>query len=60
VGTPQLMANTQRGMRDPKLLIESSALGRLVQPEEIGKGVAFLLSDDASEVTGINLPVEAG
>lgn len=28
MGTPPLMANIQRGTRDPKLLIESSALGR--------------------------------
>ena len=60
VGTPPVLANIERGTRDPKLLIEGSALGRMVDPEEIGRGVAFLLSDDASAVTGINLPIDAG
>lgn len=60
VGTPPLLANIERGTRDKRLLTEGSALGRMVDPEEIGRGVAFLLSDDASAITGINLPVDAG
>lgn len=60
VGTPPVLANIERGTRDPKLLIEGSALGRMVEPAEIGRGVAFLLSDDASAITGINLPIDAG
>jgi NAD(P)-dependent dehydrogenase (short-subunit alcohol dehydrogenase family) len=60
VGTPPLLANIERGTRDKRLLTEGSALGRMVDPEEIGRGVAFLLSDDASAVTGINLPIDAG
>lgn len=60
VATPPVLANIARGTRDPKLLTDSSALGRMVEPEEIGRGVAFLLSDDASAVSGINLPIDAG
>lgn len=60
VATPPLMANIQSGKRDPRLLVEGSALGRMVEPDEIGRGVAFLLSDDASAITGINMPVDAG
>lgn len=60
VATPPLLANIERGTRDPKLLVDGSALGRMVEPSEIGRGVAFLLSDDASAITGINLPVDAG
>lgn len=60
VATPPVRAAIQRGLRDPELLKEASSLGRLVEPEEIGKGVAFLLSDDAAAITGINLPVDAG
>lgn len=41
-------------------LRQSSALGRLVRPEEIAHAVAFLCSDGASAITGINLPVDAG
>ena len=35
-------------------------LGRFAQPSEIGDAVAFLLSDEARFITGVNLPVEGG
>ncbi len=35
-------------------------MGRMVEPVEIARAVAFLFSDDASAITGINLPVDAG
>jgi NAD(P)-dependent dehydrogenase (short-subunit alcohol dehydrogenase family) len=38
----------------------SSALGRLIQPREIAHAVAFLASAQASAITGVNLPVDAG
>ncbi|GJD53236.1 4-formylbenzenesulfonate dehydrogenase TsaC1/TsaC2 [Methylobacterium crusticola] len=60
VATPPLRAAMERGQRDPRLLTEAAALGRMVEPEEVGRGVAFLLSDDAAAITGINLPVDAG
>lgn len=58
--TPLLQTAIQRGQRDPELLNENSALGRMVEPEEIAKAAAFLASDEASAITGINLPVDAG
>ena len=58
--TPALQAAIDRGQRDVTSLEENSALGRLVEPEEIARVVAFLVSDDAGAVTGINLPVDAG
>lgn len=36
------------------------ALGRRIQPDEVGETVEFLLSDRASAVTGIDLMVDAG
>ena len=60
VATPALLAQIQAGQRDPERLRAASALGRTVEPEEIGRAVAFLLSDDAGAITGINLPVDAG
>lgn len=60
VGTPPVLAAIARGQRDPALLREAAALGRMVEPAEIGRAVAFLLSDDASAITGIDLPVDAG
>lgn len=35
-------------------------LQRAGQPEEVGKVIRFLLSDDASFVTGANIPVDGG
>ena len=35
-------------------------LGRLVQPDEVAHAVLWLASDDASFVTGIELPVDGG
>ncbi len=58
--TPLLQTAIQRGQRDPELLNHNSALGRMVLPEEIAKAAAFLASDEASAITGINLPVDAG
>lgn len=41
-------------------MCSDSALGRLGRPEEIGKVVRFLLSDDASFVTGATIVVDGG
>ena len=41
-------------------LEENSALGRLVEPDEVARAVAFLVSEDAGAITGVNLPVDAG
>lgn len=60
VATPALQAAIDRGLRDPALLVGGAALGRMVEATEIGRSVAFLLSDDASAVTGIDLPVDCG
>ena len=58
--TPALQDQIDRGYRDPGLLEDNSALGRMVEPEEIARAVAFLVSDEASAITGIALPVDAG
>jgi NAD(P)-dependent dehydrogenase (short-subunit alcohol dehydrogenase family) len=58
--TPILEAAIAAGLRDASVMEENSALGRMVSPVEIAKAVAFLLSSDASAITGINLPVENG
>lgn len=60
VGTPPILAAIQSGQRDPALLRDATAMGRMVEPVEIGRAVAFLLSDDASAITGADLPVDAG
>lgn len=58
--TPALQAAIDRGQRDATALENNSALGRMVEPEEIAKAVAFLAGADAAAITGVNLPVDAG
>lgn len=58
--TPALKAKFASGERSPDAMQNMSALGRLVEPTDIANAVSFLLSDEASAITGINLPVDAG
>jgi NAD(P)-dependent dehydrogenase (short-subunit alcohol dehydrogenase family) len=58
--TPALQEAIEDGERDISLLEQTSALGRMVTPEEIAEAVCFLASDSAAAITGINLPVDAG
>lgn len=58
--TPALQAQIDAGHRDVALMNENSTLGRMVEPSEIGTVAAFLLSEDASAVTGVSMAVDAG
>ncbi|WP_159992236.1 SDR family NAD(P)-dependent oxidoreductase [Roseomonas sp. 18066] len=60
VATPPLQAAIDKGLRDAAKLADGAAMGRMVEASEIAKAVGFLLSDDASAVSGIDLPVDAG
>ncbi len=35
-------------------------MGRVARPEEVGEAIAFLVSDRASFITGVSLPVDGG
>ena len=58
--TPALSLGLTKGVLDERRLRGQSALGRLVRADEIAAAVAFLSSDLASAITGVNLPVDAG
>ena len=58
--TPALDKGFQTATLDECNLVQSSALRRLVRPDEIAQAVTFLCTDLASAVTGTNLPVDAG
>lgn len=58
--TAALQSQIDAGLRDPEKLRANSALGQLIAPRHIANAIAFLLSDEAAMVTGVNLPVDAG
>lgn len=58
--TAALQDQIDRGLRDPEKLKSNSALGRLIAPRDIAGVVAFLLSDEAAVITGVNVPADAG
>lgn len=48
---------------DPKIrkaVEDKTLLNRWIEPEEIAKAAYFLASDEASAITGVKLPVDAG
>ena len=60
VAVPRMVEQIKDGKRYAVSPAEVSALGRLVEPEEVAETIAFLLSDKASAITGANIAVDAG
>jgi NAD(P)-dependent dehydrogenase (short-subunit alcohol dehydrogenase family) len=55
-----LQSAIERGERYVSALAGNAALGRLVEPDEVARVVAFLAGPEASAITGVNLPVDCG
>lgn len=58
--TPALQDAIDKGERDVARLETNSALGRMVEPVEIARVVAFLAGPDAAAITGATIPVDCG
>lgn len=57
---PRVVERLKKASRYTANAEQFSALGRFVTPEEVGEAIAFLLSDAAAGITGVDLPVDAG
>jgi NAD(P)-dependent dehydrogenase (short-subunit alcohol dehydrogenase family) len=58
--TPIMREKIRTGKRDVGAIERATAMGRLIEPEEIAAVASFLLSDDSSAITGVSIPVDAG
>ena len=60
IRTPMLMPVVESGNEAGQRMVATAMLGRLGEPEEIGRVARFLLSDDASYITAEELVVDGG
>lgn len=58
--TPMVQDLLDRKIFDPTRIERRTPLNRMALPEEMAKATAFLLSDWASYITGVTLPVDGG
>lgn len=58
-----MVANVLGGIDSPEgrtLLTKGIPLGRFARPEDVANAACFLASDEASFITGIEMPVDGG
>jgi NAD(P)-dependent dehydrogenase (short-subunit alcohol dehydrogenase family) len=59
IHTP-LIARTEANKDEVAAIVAETPMGRFGEPSEVGEAAAWLLSDAASYVTGISMPVDGG
>ena len=58
--TPLIENKMKNGILNTEGIIKRTPLGRLGSPEEIAQAALFLVSENASYITGVTLPVDGG
>ena len=58
--TPFLRPPERKGERDLTPILNATPMRRVLQPEEIANAIFFLLSSQASAITGVTLPCDGG
>jgi NAD(P)-dependent dehydrogenase (short-subunit alcohol dehydrogenase family) len=58
--TPFLRPSERKGSRNFDTIARCVPMGRVLRPEEIARPISFLLSAEASAITGVTLPCDGG
>jgi len=58
--TSFLRPSERKGKRNLDTIARCVPMGRVLKPEEIARPISFLLSRDASAITGVTLPCDGG
>lgn len=57
---PRIQRLVEQRVFDVERVEKQTPLGRLCEPEDVAKAALFLVSEEASAITGVTLPIDAG